>query len=1601
MDKVKQYILSQVANQQISKEKAKELLMEINDINQVVHKDIAIIGIAGRYSKADNLEQFWELLKSGESTIRKYPAARMEDLRNVFKNPFVTEFLLGNTIAPELIDKSVAHCGYMNEIDKFDAEFFGIVPKEATYMDPNQRIALEVAWEAIENAGYGGDRLRGTKTGVYIGRDDTNYSYYKLCSKRDSLQLTGSWEGMVASRITYFLDLKGPSMIIDTACSAGMVSVHTAAKDLMLGECDVAIAGGINICSTGEIKAEYKNGATLSNVESGDNTIRTFDARATGTVWGEGAGIVILKPLQQALKDGDYIQAVIKASAINNDGMTNSLTAPSAKTQEQVILDAWKKAGIDPETISYLEAHGTGTVLGDPIEISGITNAFRKYTKKKQFCGIGSLKTTMGHMVGASGLASIAKVVKSFEHKMLPPNANFMEPNPYINFMDSPLYVNSELTDWDPECGIRRADINSFGFIRTNCHLVLEEPPAYKEKETLCEKYCLTVSARTEDGIIAYIAKYDEYLQHAQYSLNDICFTSNTGRGHYSYRAAITASSREELKELVGRINGMPPEDWSRYGIHFEHFVVTRKKEMLESYERTDAEISQLTNEAMFKLKRYVADNQRNNILLHDICSLYVRGADVDWNLLYKEEPVSKVPVPTYPLQKTRYWADVMESKIKPGELDAIHPLLEREAARINGSILFETVMSAEKQWVLSDHKINHISVLPGTSYLEMVKTALARVMNTNVLELKNIFFLQPMVLEDGEERKVYTLLKEEKGGYKFQVYSDMKSGRLTYVEGTASVGVSLQIPAMDIVAFKEHAEETVEEMPQITDTGVFQFGEHWKVVKSYWKNDNTYLLKMELPQNLQNELGVYTLHPGILDNAVNFTSQSTGETFLPFSYKKLLVNHSFEKVMYSKIVKKQQNDETAVYDVEILDENGAVITKIEDYITKKVHAESFRQFQNGNVCAKFVWNKWENKQNKNFDMNEKWGVILSKGRRGELLLEAMRKDGRQSVPIYLEMNQEESGNVFSPTVENIYKIANLLETEGCTGFLFATDYAVDGVETETSEEAKKELISQYCGWNEKGVNALFRFTKVFIEKNIKFPSGVVVLTLDAWKVDKNDNTFRPHSASTAGLARVIGQEYQHFHVEIVDVSHEVSPEQTIQECFHYTYKGYRALRKTGTYIERMEECECIPADSYEPEEDGVYILTGGLGGIALSIAQRLTEKKKINLLLVGRSQIADYSEWKALSKNMESENARKYSALLRIVKKAGSLEYFQTNVADPDGMKKLGTFVREKYTRIAAVYHTAGVPADGFLKSKEENVFFNVVKPKIDGTVLLLELLKKEDHAQLILFSSIVSLTGGEGQGDYCAGNSFLDAVVPYANGLGIQTVCVNWPGWLEVGISARLGLKDEYTLFRQITVKEGMEWLFYLQKHPQIRFVPAPINEDYLNRNKDELVFELSDSIKKMIEDKNVESSGRGKEAKEAKAVGITDMNEIQQNICDIYATVLGLDEIDVYKSFQELGGNSLMTTSLLKVVNQYYEGIVDIADLFSYASVIDLAKVIEERLNEKNGIEENKLENSEEETEGQITDDQRLKELLKEEIGDSDELLDVLNNVLSDEK
>jgi acyl transferase domain-containing protein len=521
---------------------------------------VAIIGMAGRFPQAINLEEFWDNLRDGVESI------------TFFNDEEARESLFGGQ-PPKNNPNFVKARAILEDADLFDATFFGINPNEAEIMDPQHRLFLECAWEALEHAGYNPDTYDGL-IGLFAGASTNTYLLSNLLTNRERIKLHGGFQTMVANdkdylptRVSYKLNLRGPSLNVQTACSTSLVAVCLACQNLLNYQCDMALAGGVSLTFPQKSGQLHEEGGIISP----DGHCRAFDADAAGTVSGEGIGIVVLKRLSDALADADTICAIIKGCAINNDGsMKIGYTAPSIDGPAEVVAMAHANAGVHPETISYLETHGTGTQMGDPIEIVGLTKAFRSETTAKGFCAIGSLKTNIGHLDAAAGVAGLIKTVLALQHRQLPPSLHFHRPNPKIDFASSPFYVNDKLRDWQTRLTPRRAGVSSFGIGGTNAHVVLEEAPPAEPPGDERGWQLLALSAKTESALETATTNLAEHLRkNPGINLADVAFTLLVGRKPFGHRRMVVAenprdavetlASRDPKRVVTGRANDTEP----------------------------------------------------------------------------------------------------------------------------------------------------------------------------------------------------------------------------------------------------------------------------------------------------------------------------------------------------------------------------------------------------------------------------------------------------------------------------------------------------------------------------------------------------------------------------------------------------------------------------------------------------------------------------------------------------------------------------------------------------------------------------------------------------------------------------------------------------------------------------------------------------------------------------------------------------------------------------------------------------------------------------------------------------------------------------------
>lgn len=505
---------------------------------------IAIIGIGCRFPDAKTPEAFWHILRNGVDAITEVPSERWDI--NTFYHPEAATPGKMNT----------RWSGFLEQVDQFDPSFFGISPREAQQIDPQQRLLLEVTWEALENAGIVPESLAGSQTSVFIGISNADYHrlLYKDLSRIEAYSGTGTASSIASNRLSYVLNLSGASVAIDTACSSSLVAVNLACQSLQTGESNLCLVGGVNLILSPEPTITFSQAQMMSP----EGRCKTFDASADGYVRGEGCGVIVLKRLSDALRDGDNIQAIIRGSAVNQDGLTNGLTAPNGPSQQAVIRQALEKAGVTPAQISYVETHGTGTSLGDPIEVNSLKTVLMEGRDVNQTCWIGTVKTNVGHLEAAAGIAGLIKVVLSLQHGEIPPHLHFKQLNPYIKIKNTPIKIPTELQKWSAGEKSRLAGVSSFGFGGTNAHVILEEAPLQVKSQKSKERshHILTLSAKCEKALRGLAQRYQEFLgNNSTAAIADVCFSANTGRSHFNHRLAIITSDKQELVDKLVKIS--------------------------------------------------------------------------------------------------------------------------------------------------------------------------------------------------------------------------------------------------------------------------------------------------------------------------------------------------------------------------------------------------------------------------------------------------------------------------------------------------------------------------------------------------------------------------------------------------------------------------------------------------------------------------------------------------------------------------------------------------------------------------------------------------------------------------------------------------------------------------------------------------------------------------------------------------------------------------------------------------------------------------------------------------------------------------------------
>ncbi len=1520
-------------------------------LENISNKEIAIVGVSCRFGSNENLDEFWNSLKEKKDSIGSIPVSRKNDLKSYL------QYLKRQGMDIDAI--KFRKESFLKDIDKFDYNLFSIPPKEADLMDPNQRLFLQSAYEAVEDAGYGGEKLKNSKTGVYVSYNGDDVEEYRNMALLDDPSLnevtvTGNVKSMVATRISYLLDLKGPALLVDTACSSALTAIHMACCGINNNDCDIAIAGGV------KIDLVPITGGNIG-IGSSDGRTRAFDNSSDGTGHGEGVAAIVLKPLSKAIEDKDDIYAVIKSTAINQDGRSIGITAPNSLAQRDVITSTWEKAGINPETISYFEAHGTGTKLGDPIEIVGIEEAFKKYTDKKQFCAIGSVKSNLGHLDNMAGMASIIKCILSLKNKTILPTVHFNQPNRKIKFENSPVYIADESKYWESSGVPRRCNVSSFGISGTNCNILLEEAPVFKSNiENKDDNYILALSTKSLSSLKILVNTYaKKYLTEEVIDLKNICYTANTCRGHYTHRLAIIFSNEKELKERLNILSILPLEEIKESGILYkEHKVVTSEKNNsdIEIFEEERRGLSEQVKKIILKYDEDKDINTRNE-LLNEIGYLYVKGADVAWEDLYKESDNRKLKLPTYPFEKNRCWYDKWVTKSKVKEIqESYDKLFDKKLVESKGMTIYSTTFSTNKHWVLREHKIGEKYVIPGTAYIEMGYKALSNyTKSSKCLKLKKVIFLSTISTDGDECSEVQSIVKEQDNNLSFSIISKEDDKWLTHVDASAEL-IDLESKNINIEKIKERVSKVMEIDYSEKYESPISLGERWNNTEKVYIGENEVLAKLKLPDKYKSDLNDFYIHPSLLDSAVNVASHSIKDGFyLPFSYGEINIYDKLPGEFYSYVKRNMdtyKTNETVAFDIILADKNGNVVIEIKDYIIKKV---------NNDLKDKVIYDlKWikkpivkagDNTIEKNtliINGNEKLGEEIVKGIKGSYVTATIGDK-------FAELNDNRF--IINNDINDFTKLFEEMSNIKLERIIYIQPQIRDIYLSDVDEFNESK---------EKSLYSFFYLMKSISSMKDKNEIELITITKNGVFTNEGEKSVNAFGTALIGLEKVLKKEYSTIKCRNIDIDDDILISTLIEEINVEESVYSVAYRNNERYVEELDK---VKLDNYKENpiltnvKDGVYIIAGGTGGIGLEVAKYLAgQNNDIKICLLSRKHINSKDEWPDILEKSEDKNMKRIIREIMKIEAIGSkVDTYSVDISQYSELKEVLNHIRENVGDIKGVINCAGIPSGGYFVNKEKDEFEDVIASKINGNFNLQNLTSIDDVEVMILCSSIASMLGNVGQSDYVTANSFINGFSDDRNCRGKNTICVNWTSWEDVGMASDLEIDNNKEIFKSISPSQGIELFDEVLTRNITKSYIGELNISQAEKMKDYCDFLISDNILRKISIK-----GKGKEDKKLNLQisneKINTIDDIKNILSSMWGQVLGFSSISTNENFYELGGDSIMATELLKVMENRFQGLVDIADLFTYPTINEMAMFLSKKLI-KDDVEDEKEESIEE--------------------------------------
>jgi acyl transferase domain-containing protein/acyl carrier protein len=1512
--------------------------------HEPVATDIAIIGMAGRFPGARTLDQFWQNLANGVESI----------------SAFTEQDLLAEGVDPQILKHPsyVNAAGVLDDIEWFDARFFGYSPREAEIIDPQQRFFLECAWEALESAGYDPERYPGL-IGVYGGAGMSRY-LFNIYANSGLVNVVGGFQIMLGNdkdhlttRAAYKLNLKGPAVTVQTACSTSLVAVCLACDGLVSFQCDMALAGGVSINLPHRMGHFYQEGG----IASPDGHCRAFDAQAQGTVTGSGVGVVLLKRLADAVADGDHIRAIVKGWSVNNDGSLKvGYTAPGIDGQAQVIAMAQSLAEVRPEQISYVEAHGTGTSLGDPIEIEALSQAFGSAGQRRQFCAIGSVKTNIGHLDPAAGAAGLIKTVLALEHRQLPPSLHYQQPNPRIDFANSPFYVNTRLEAWTADRAPRRAGVSSFGMGGTNAHVILQEAPARDSAPSYRPAHLLLLSARSATALDQMSARLATHLrQHPQLDIGDVAYTLQVGRRRFGQRRALVCRSTAdaavalETMDPQAVLTGDQPGDerpvvfmFSGQGAQYSNMArelyqiepafreaVDRCSEFLgprlgmdlrsvlypgqaETGAAQDRlQETEITQPALFVLEYALAELWKSwglqpaAMIGHSIGE-YVAACLA--GVFSLEDALNTVA------ERGR----LMQSAERGVMLSVALPAQEA-SAYANGQVAL-AVVNGPAQCVLSGP--------PGA--VEAVEDLLrARGVATRRLFTSHAFhsaMMEPSLEPFLRHLETVVLRPPE-----IPFVSNVTGDFIAPEEATSPGYWAAQL--RQTVRFSEGLQTLLAELnPILLEVGPGV---------SLCQLARLHRVQQDVPLALPT-----VRHPRESAQDVPFLLRTLGQLWLAGVEIDWPSFHALEP---------RRRVSLPTYPFE-RQRFWIALPKASPAPERRPAAP--QEVKNQDLGAWFYKPEWQPASLQqpvrtlpSTEGSQDWLLFEDDQGIGAALAARLRQGGQR-------VSRVRPGEAFARLDELAYTIRphEAQDYRALLARLAAGQFRPEHIVhlwTVYSDQPQEPLAA-FRHAQEVGFYSLINLVQAMDQARSATPARLSIVSNGVQDVSGREPLL-PERATVLGPCLVVPQEYPHITCRHVDVDLvDAGPAEAANLAGHLlaeltgpAQEKFVAYRQDQRWAQVYRPAR-LPAPAGPPaqlRQRGVYLITGGLGRIGLTLAGYLAEAVQARLVLVGRSPFPRRDEWASTvaARGADHQLRRKIQRLQAMEGAGGEVLVLQADVADPDAMAAALEEAARHFGPPNGVIHAAGASRQDTARpvaSLEPSACEAHFRPKAQGLLVVEHLLGDQPLDFCLLFSSLSAILGGLGFAGYAAANAFLDASAhrQHRTAPG-RWISADWDGWLfEEKAGSVEGLGATLAAYAILPAEGVRAFQRVLSAPPQV-----VVSTGDLSTRIDRWV-RLAQAPDQVPEDGATPPPAHARPDLPTRYTA--PGSPLEEAIAGLWRSLLGIAQVGIYDNFFELGGHSLLAIQLISRLRDEFGVDLPVHTLFDAPTVAQLAELVRDR-------------------------------------------------------